>query len=323
MPGKAVRFEKNGGSDVLTVQEVPVTRPGPGQVLVRVHAAGLNPIETMIRAGYVPIPPPVILGTDGAGVVEEVGCGVHHFKKGDRVAIFAKHPSQTGTYAEFFLAEEDMLFHLPHNLNFHEGAALGIPFMTAYYNLVVLSGAKSGDVVLINGASGAVGLFGIEIARHLGCKVIGVAGNDDGLAQIAKKGAVAISYKDSNFIKKIQDAAGPNGVDIILETQAKNIPHDIDILAKFGRVNLIGTPGKESLDFGQILGKELTIKGTQAFSASPEQYKLMKAGLDKALKEGAIHPVIQKVYSLDQVSQAHDDLVSGRGAAGKLVLDLA
>lgn len=169
-------------------------------------------------------------------------------------------------------------------------------------------GVKSGDVVLVNGASGAVGLAAIEIAKHAGAKVIGVAGHEEGLALIARKGATAISYKDADFVKKVQETSGPKGVDIILETISKNIPKDIQVLAKHGRVNLIGVPGKEEINFEQVLGKELTIRGTQCFSASPEHYKLMKAGLEQALKEAYIEPVIEKVYPLDQVVKVSGSL---------------
>ncbi|OQV21016.1 Quinone oxidoreductase [Hypsibius exemplaris] len=321
---KAVLFDKPGHADVLRIDpHVPIPKPGPGQLLVRVHAVGLNKVEVFIREGMIPFPGPVILGTDGAGVVEEVTHGVSDFRKGDRVAIYSRAPSMTGTYAEYFVASPDMLFHLPENMTFHQGAGLGTPFMTAYSNIVIHGAVKFGDIVLINGASGGVGLFAIEIANALGCKVIGVAGHETGLSLISQKGAIAISYKDPDFVKKVKVAAGPKGVDFILETTAKNVPKDIEILGKFGRVCLIGAPSHETVDFDMVLMKELTIKGTQATSVTPEQYRIMKAGLDKALEEGSINPIVEKVYTIDQIAQAHNDLMAPRSTAGKLILDLS
>jgi len=331
MPGntlqmKAVRFEKTGPSSVLSIVEVSINKPGPEQVLVRVHAAGLNPVEVMIRAGQFPVPPPLILGTDGAGVVEQIGSKIKDFKVGDRVAIYAKSPVyQSGTYAEYFLADPDMLFHLPEKYSFADGASLGIPFMTSYYDIVILCHAKAGEVVLINGASGATGLYGIEIARAMGCKVIGVAGHEEGLALIAKKGATAISYKDPDFVKKVKEAAGPKGVDIVLETKPRNIQNDFEVLGHRGRICLINADThKEELDMGPVLYKELKIIGSAVFSAIPEHYKLMRTGLQGALNAGAIKPIIEKIYPLDQVQKAHDDTeYSTRGVVGKLVLDLS
>ena len=165
-------------------------------------------------------------------------------------------------------------------------------------------------MVLINGASGAVGLYAVEIAKSLGCKVIGVAGHDKGLALITGKGAIAISYKDADYVKKVKDAAGPRGVNLILETTSKNLPKDIDVLGSQGKVILIGDAAKETLDFQAVLQKELTIKATQAFSATPEQYKLMRAGLEKALKDGSIKPVVEKVYPINQIAQVRKKLMT-------------
>ncbi|OQV26159.1 Quinone oxidoreductase [Hypsibius exemplaris] len=324
---KAVRFEKTGPSSVLTVVDVPINNPGPDQVLVRVHAAGLNPVEVLIRSGFFPVPPSVqIIGTDAAGVVAEVGSNVKDYKKGDRVVIYAKSPAyQSGTYAQYFLADPDMLFHLPEKYSFEDGASLGIPFLTAYYNIVLLARAKAGEVVLVNGASGATGLYAIEVARAMGCKVIGTAGHENGLALIAEKGATAVSYKASDLMEQIKAAAGPNGVDIVLETKPSNLANDLELLAPLGRVLLISASGKvDQVNLGPVLFKQLNIRGSSCFGATAAHYKLMRVGLEDALKAGAIKPVIQKVYKLDEIVQAHDDLEHNPvGVAGKLVLDLS
>src|SRR5215475_11980749 len=161
---KAIRVNQFGGPEVFRLEEVPTPRPGPGEVLVRVHAVGVNPVETYIRAGkYARLPVlPYTPGNDGAGVIEQVGPGVMEFKPGDRVYTAR---SLSGTYAEFVLCRTDQVHRLPENVSFAQGAAMGTPYATAYRGLFQRAEAKPGETALVHGASGGVGTAAVQLAR--------------------------------------------------------------------------------------------------------------------------------------------------------------
>jgi len=161
--------------EVLRLEEVPTPRPGNGQVLVRMHAIGVNPVDTYIRSGSYPQKPalPYTPGNDGAGVVDQIGKDVTRFKSGDRVYIAR---SISGTYAEFALCDESQVHPLPPNVSFAQGAAMGTPYATAYRGLFQRAQAKPGEAVLIHGASGGVGTATVQLARARGLRVFGTAG---------------------------------------------------------------------------------------------------------------------------------------------------
>lgn len=185
---RAARVSSFGEPDVIVEQtDVPIPVPSSSEVLIRVKAAGVNPVETYIRSGTYPrLPPlPYTPGSDCSGVIECVGNSVVKFKPGDSVWT---HQSISGSYAEFSLAHEDAVFLLPEGLDFEQGAALGVPYMTAYRALVHKAHAKKGETVLVNGASGGVGIAGVQIAKGLGCKVIGTAGSTKGISIIKEAG---------------------------------------------------------------------------------------------------------------------------------------
>ncbi|MHC4362851.1 MAG: NADPH:quinone reductase, partial [Planctomycetota bacterium] len=175
---KAIRIHRFGEPEVMRLEEVPDLSCGPGQVLVQVRAAGVNPVDTYIRAGRysfgeVPYTP----GMDAAGVVEAVGDGVTTARVGDRVYAAG---TLSGAYAEKTLCEERQVHHLPHQVSFSQGAALGVPYATGYRALFQRARAKKGEVVLVHGASGGVGIAAVQIARAAGMTVIGTAGTDRG-----------------------------------------------------------------------------------------------------------------------------------------------
>ena len=161
---KAIRVDEFGGLEVLRIEEVPTPQPGPNQVLVRMHATGINPVETYIRAGtYARLPKlPYTPGNDGAGVIEQIGESVAEFEPGDRVYTAG---SVSGTYAEFALCKADQVYPLPANVSFAQGAAIGTPYATAYRGLFQRGHAKPGETVLVHGASGGVGTAAVQLAR--------------------------------------------------------------------------------------------------------------------------------------------------------------
>src|SRR6266496_146350 len=177
---KAIRVHEFGGPEVLRLEEVPTPRPGPGEVLVRIHAIGVNPVETYIRAGtYARLPAlPYTPGNDGAGVVEEIGSDVNEFKPGDRV--YTGGSLAGSTYAEFTLCKTAQVHPLPENVSFAQGAAMGTPYATAYRGLFQRADAKPGETVLVHGASGGVGTAAVQLARACGLRVFGTAGSDQG-----------------------------------------------------------------------------------------------------------------------------------------------
>src|SRR5438552_7031959 len=176
---KAICVHEFGGPDVLRLEEVPTLRPGPGEMLVRMHAVGINPVETYIRAGtYGRLPElPYTPGNDGAGVVEQVGADVSEFKAGDHVYTAG---SISGTYAEFALCKKEQVHPLPANVSFAQGAAMGTPYATAYRGLLQRAEAKPGETVLVHGASGGVGTVAVLLAGARGLRVVGKAGSDEG-----------------------------------------------------------------------------------------------------------------------------------------------
>jgi NADPH:quinone reductase len=185
---KAIRVNEFGGPEVLRLQEVPTPQPGQGEVVVRIHTVGVNPVETYIRAGkYSRVPQlPYTPGNDGAGVVEQVGPEVSEFKPGDRVYTAG---SVSGTYAEFALCKAKQLHPLPANVSFAQGAAMGTPYATAYRGLFQRADAKPGETVLVHGASGGVGTAAVQLALARSLHVFGTAGSDEGLTLARAQGA--------------------------------------------------------------------------------------------------------------------------------------
>ena len=177
---KAIRVHEFGGPEVLKLENVPDLKPGAGQVVVRIHAVGVNPVETYIRTGTYASKPnlPYTPGSDAGGVVLSVGEGVTRVKAGERVYIAG---SLSGTYAEQALCNEGQVHRLPDNVSFEQGAALGVPYGTAYRGLYLRGEAKAAETVLVHGASGGVGTAAVQIARAAGLVVIGTAGSERGM----------------------------------------------------------------------------------------------------------------------------------------------
>jgi NADPH2:quinone reductase len=198
---RTILVREFGGPDVMKLENVPTPQPGPAEVLVRVRAAGVNPVETYVRAGTYPRLPklPYTPGSDGAGEVETVGAEVKDFKRGDRVYIAGDNVSvaSAGTYAEYALCSQAMLHRLPPNVSFEQGAALGVPYATAYRGLFIRADARPAETVLVHGATGGVGIAAVQIARARGLTVIGTGGTERGIALVREQGAaMVVNHKD-------------------------------------------------------------------------------------------------------------------------------
>ena len=317
---KAVRVHRFGGPEVLQLEEVPTPQPRLDQVLVRVHATGVNPVETYIRAGtYARLPElPYTPGNDGAGVVEQVGADVTEFKAGDRVYTAG---SLTGTYAEFALCRKEQVHPLPANVSFAQGAAIGTPYATAYRGLLQRAVAKPGETVLVHGASGAVGTAAVQLARADGLRVFGTAGSDQGLKLAREQGAHEVfDHRAPDHFEEVMKATGGRGVDIIVEMLANvNLGKDLKILAKGGRVVIIGSRGPVEINPRDTMQRDADIRGMILPNTPLVEMASIHAGLVAGLENGTLRPVIGKEFALAEAVEAHRAVMKP-GALGKIVL---
>ncbi|HET7057511.1 MAG TPA: NADPH:quinone reductase, partial [Nitrospiraceae bacterium] len=233
---KAIRVYAFGEPYVMRLEEVPDPKPRPGQVVVRVHAVGVNPVDAYIRAGLYnrEAPVPYTPGSDAAGVIEAVGEGISKIKVGDRVYTAG---TITGAYAESALCTLSQVHPLPERISFAQGAALYIPYATAYRALFQRAQARAGETVLVHGASGGVGIAAVQIARAAGLTVIGTAGTDRGRQLVLEQGAHhVLDHRAADYLTQIHALTDARGVDVILEMLANaNLGKDLGVLAKQGR----------------------------------------------------------------------------------------
>jgi len=317
---KAIRVHEFGNAEVLRLEEVPKPQPGPGQVLVRMRAIGVNPVETYIRAGTYPRKPdlPYTPGNDGAGVVEQVGADVNEFEPGDRVYTAG---SLSGTYAEFALCKTEQVHPLPANVSFAQGAAMGTPYATAYRGLFQRAQAKPGETVLVHGASGGVGTAAVQLALARGLRVLGTAGNDKGRKLAREQGAHEVfDHCAPDQFEQIMNATSGRGVDVIVELLANvNLGKDLTILAKGGRVAIIGSRGRVEIDPRDAMQRDVDLRGMVMPNTPSADLASIHAALVAGLENGTLRPVIGKEFSLAKAPQAHRAVMEP-GAFGKIVL---
>ena len=302
------------------MEEMPAPQPGSDQVLVRMHAIGVNPVETYIRAGtYARLPAlPYTPGNDGAGVVEQAGPDVAKFKTGDRVYTAG---SLSGTYAEFALCKPEQVHRLPENVSFAQGAAMGTPYATAYRGLFQRADAKPGETVLVHGASGGVGTAAVQLARARGLCVFGTASSDEGRKLAREQGAHEVfDHRALDHFEQIMNATGGRGVDVIVELLANlNLGKDLTILAKGGRVAIIGSRGRVEIDPRDTMQRDVDLRGMVLPNTPPAEMASIHAALIAGLENGTLRPVIGKEFPLVEAAQAHR-AVTESGAVGKIVL---
>jgi len=317
---KAIRVKQFGGPDTLQLEGVRTPQPGPGEVLVRIHAAGVNPVETYIRAGtYARLPElPYTPGNDGAGVVEQVGADVSEFNPGDRVYTAG---SLSGTYAEFALCKKEQVHPLPANVSFAQGAAMGTPYATAYRGLLQRAVAEPGETLLVHGASGGVGTAAVQLARAHGLRVFGTAGSDEGRKLAREQGAHEVfDHRAPDHFEQITKATGGHGVDVILEMLANvNLGRDLTILAKSGRVVIIGSRGPVEINPRDTMQRDADVRGMILPNTPPAQMASIHAALVAGLENGTLRPVIGKEFPLAEAAEAHR-AVMAPGAIGKIAL---
>ncbi len=317
---KAIRVHQYGGPEVLHLEEVPDTAPAAGQVLVRLRAVGVNPVETYIRSGnYARNDPlPYTPGSDAAGVVEAVGANVRQFRPGDRVYFYG---SQTGAYAELALCNESQVHALPANCTFQQGAALGVPYATAHRALFHRGQAKAGETVLVHGASGGVGQAAVQLARAAGLVVIGTAGTEAGRRFVLEQGAHhALDHRKPDYLADLMKLTGDRGVDLIVEMLANvNLGKDLTVLAQSGRVVVIGSRGPVEINPRDTMMRDADIRGMTLFNTPDADLAGIHHALQAGLACGAMRPVIGQEFRLADAGRAHEAVMQD-GKFGKIIL---
>jgi NADPH:quinone reductase len=321
---RTIRVHEFGGPEVMRLEEAPDPKPGPGDVLVRIRAAGVNPVETYMRSGtYARLPSlPYTPGSDGAGEVEAVGADVRTVKAGDRVYISGGNtPTGAGTYAERVLCAPSQLQPLPSRTSFAQGAALGVPYATAYRALFQRAKAAPGETVLVHGATGGVGIAAVELAHARGLTVIGSGGSDAGLAVAREHGAdVLVNHRSPDYMDEVLRASGGRGVDIVIEMAAHiNLDRDLTVLAKHGRVVVVGSRGPVEINPRNAMGRDAAILGMTLFNATDLDLAEIHAAVVAGLRNGTLNPAIGRELPLAQAARAHEAVMEG-GALGKIVL---
>jgi NADPH2:quinone reductase len=321
---KAIVVREFGGPDQLKLEDVPDPSPAPGQVVVRLHAAGVNPFDTyMLSGNYATRPPlPYTPGADAAGVVEKAGHEVTTVEPGDRVYIggTAAHRSY-GAYAQMVLCDPQSVRPLADRLSFAQGAAINVPYVTAWRAVHDRARLQPGETIFIHGASGGVGLAATQLARAWGARVIGSASTPEGLALIEQQGAShALNHREAGYLDRLKELTGGRGPDVIVESLANvNMDNDLTALAPGGRLVIVGNRGRVEIDPRKAMGKDLSIYGLSMWNIGDADLRRIHSGLGGGFSSGALAPVVGTELPLAEAERAHK-LVMEPGARGKIVL---
>ena len=316
---KAVVVREFGPPGVMALEEAPPPKPGSGQVVIRVHAAGVNPVDTYIRAGAYARKPslPYTPGTDIGGQVHAIGAGVRQVQEGDRVYAHGA----IGGYAEFAICDEWKVYPLPDRLTSQQGAAIGVPYGTAWRALLMRAQARAGEAVLVHGASGGVGLAAVQISRAHGMTVIGTAGTVEGVELVRSQGAHhVLNHREADYLSQVMPLTGDRGVNVVLEMLANvNLDRDLDVLAPRGRIVVIGNRGRVEIDPRKAMARDAAILGMTLFNATREDLEEIHAGLVAGFESGTLTPVVARELPLADAPKAHVTVMEP-GALGKIVL---
>ena len=321
-----IRVDQHGGPEALHLVDLPIGDPGPGEIRIRHHACGLNFIDVYQRAGVYPMPMPLSLGMEGAGVVEAVGEGVTHLKPGDRAAYSSNPP---GSYSTLRVMPAKCVVKLPDAIDFETGAAMMLKGLTAQYLLKKTQpqgGLQPGDFVLFHAAAGGVGLIACQWARALGLQLIGTAGSDDKCALAKENGAAfTINYRTEDFAARVREITGGAGVKVVYDSVGKDTwDKSLDCLRPFGLMASFGNASGVVPPFslGTLAAKgSLYVTRATLFThiATREATQAMADDLFAAVTSGQVKIRIDQRYALADVAQAHRDL-EARKTTGSSVL---
>jgi NADPH2:quinone reductase len=323
---KAIQIAANGGPEQLRLVDVPVGEPGAGQIRIRHHACGLNFIDVYQRTGLYPLPLPLNLGMEGAGVVEAVGDGVTHLKPGDRAAYASNPP---GSYSEVRVMPAMNVCRLPDAIAFDTAAGMMLKGLTVQYLLkktLPQGGLQAGDHVLFHAAAGGVGLIACQWARALGLQLIGTAGTDEKCALASEHGAAhVINYAKEDFVARVKEITGGKGVKVVYDSIGKDtFERSLDCLRPFGLLASFGNASGPVPPFNLgMLGPKGSLYVTRAtlftHISSREATQAMADDLFAVVASGQVKIRIDQRYPLADAAQAHRDL-EARKTTGSTVL---
>ncbi|MFJ2485725.1 NAD(P)H-quinone oxidoreductase [Pseudomonas sp. NPDC087639] len=327
LPNEMTRIEitEPGGPDVLQAKRVPLPVAAAGEVLIRVHAAGINRPDALQRAGKYPMKPGMnpIPGLEVAGEVVALGAGVSQFAVGDKVCAL----TNGGGYAEYCTVPAGQTLPIPDGLDWVQAAAIPETFFTVWANLFSLGGASRGQRVLIHGGTSGIGTTALMLCREFGIESFATAGSPEKCAAIRELGGEAINYRDQNFTEVVAEKTAGQGVNVILDIMGGSYFNgNVSALAMDGRLVMLGFLGgakANDVDLLAILGKRAVVTGSLLRARTTAE----KAAIADALREhvwpalnaGRCLPMIDKVYSLSDAAQAHAHMEAG-DHIGKIVL---
>jgi NADPH2:quinone reductase len=317
---KAIRVNEFGAPEVMRLETVNDLIPGPWEVVVRVAAGGVNPVDTYIRAGFYrpDLKLPYTPGLDGAGTITAVGSAVKHRRVGERVYVAW---NLSGTYAEQVLCREFQTHPLPEGISFAQGAAIGVPYGAAFRALFQRGRSLPGETVLVHGASGGVGIAALQLARAAGLRVIGTAGSEQGMELVRAEGAHhVLNHRTAGYLDELQELTCGRGVDIILEMLANvNLGRDLQELTTGGRVVVIGSRGNVEINPRDMLSREAAVLGMTLYNATDKELASMHAAFAAGLANGTLRPVVSRELPLAEAAAAHHAVLEA-STFGKIVL---
>jgi NADPH:quinone reductase len=320
---RAIVVNELGGPGVLKLAEAPMPVAGPGQVLVRVCVAGVNFSDTERRRGVYRRPElPWIPGTEGAGIVEQVGAGVDAGLIGERVAFWAMPPAVSGTYAEHAVAPVDCLFRLGTRLSFEQGVALPQQGLTAYGVIYLAARIEAGQTVLIHAAGGGVGLLAVQLAKRVGARVFGTVSSDRKASAVRAAGGEPLAYGD-DLPQRVLDATGGRGVDVVLDSVGRATQEaSLAMLAPFGHLVFFGDASGPPLpvDPDRLYERSLKMSAfTLNVDYQPELWTAARQDLLRWAEDGSLRLTVSTVLPLQEAAKAHE-LLESRQSVGKIVL---
>ncbi len=324
---RAITFTQPGGPEVLQLTEVPDPKPGPTELLVRVHATALNRADLLQRRGQYPPPPgdSEILGLEVAGEIEAMGESVQDFAPGDKVFALVGG----GGYAEKALVEARIAMRVPEGWSFAEAAAVPEVFLTAHDSLIVLGGLTAGEMVLIHAGGSGVGTAGVQMARHAGARALVTAGTQEKIDLACRLGAEAgCNYKEREFADWVLEVTEGQGVELVLDSVgAAYWERNVRCLKEKGRLVLLGLMGGSNVevDLRVLLRKRLSVLGTVLRTRPLEEKIAITRQFEEmwlpVLARGEVRPVIDSVFALDRAAEAHRYMESNQNI-GKIVLEV-
>lgn len=317
---RAIRVHEFGEPEAMLLEDVPEPQAGAGQIVLKVAAVGVNPVDAYIRSGKHAQRPslPYTPGMDAAGVVAAIGVGVRRVTIGERVYAAG---TLSGAYAELMLCDQTQVYPLPESVSFSQGAAVNVPYATAYRALFQRARAIAGETVLIHGASGGVGIAAVQLARAAGLTVIGTGGTEKGRQLVKEQGAQhVLDHHAADYLDQLVNLTSNLGVDVVLEMLANvNLGKDLNLLARGGRVVVIGNRGTIEIDPRALMGRDGAILGMSLFNASAAELASIHAALVAGLENGTLCPIVGQEMALADAPAAHRAVLEP-GAYGKIVL---